>query len=329
MTILFLSRLFWPHFGGVEKHVERVSQELTKLGHQVTVITEQYSKKLKQAEKHQGINIHRIPVWAVSETSKKWAIWYWLWQHQHLIDQADIIHVHDVFFWYLPFKFLYPFKKVFVTFHGYETKFPPSKSAIWQRRLAATLTAGNICVGDYIAKWYGIKPTLVTYGATDLGHRPIGPWPRHPSILVLGRLSQDNDIDLVIKALRKIKPASITFVGDGQFRPQAAKIGPVIGFTNNLNPYLKKANIVIVSSYLSILDALAAGRPVISVYSNPLKKDYLKPLSKYIHITSSVRELVHLIHMYTSGVYPPPSSRWENFSTWAKIAHQYLYLWQN
>ena len=98
--------------------------------------------------------------------------------HKINLRKYDIIHIHDVFFWYLPLRLLYPRKKVFITFHGYETQFPPSRSAIWQRRLAAKLTSGNICVGDYIGKWYGIKPTLVTYGATDLGQRSIGHWPR-------------------------------------------------------------------------------------------------------------------------------------------------------
>ena len=302
MTILFFSRLFWPHVGGVEKHVERVSQELIKLGHQVTVVTEQYDKKLKRVEKRKGINIYRIPIWDVSEKAKKWRIWQWLWQHRDLIQSADIIHIHDVFFWYLPLRLLYPRKKVFITFHGYETKFPLSRSAIWQKRLAARLTAGNICVGDYIGKWYGIKPTLVTYGATDLGQRPIGPWPKKPAIIILGRQTPDNNISEVKTALRH-SGAPVT-------------------------TQIKQASVIIASSYLSIWEGLAAGRPVLSIYTNPLKKDYLAPLSKYIHIANSTQQLTRLIrkYMYTPGVYM--GKTWANLPTWDKITGTYLKLWQ-
>lgn len=270
MTILFFTRLFHPHIGGVERHVERVSQELIKLGHEVIVVTEQYQQKLKEVEKRKSIKVYRIPVGGVSEKAKKWHIWRWLWQHRSLISQADIIHVHDVFFWYLPFRFLFPQKPVFITLHGYETKFPPATSAIFQKRLAAKLTSANICVGDYIGKWYGIKPTLVTYGATDQKRLPL---PKKPHVLVLGRPSKDNNIQEVRQALKRVKHIPVTHS-------------------------LKTASIVIASSYLSILEALAAGRPVISLYSNPLKRDYLLGLNR------------------------------QKIVTWDKICQLYLHLWQ-
>lgn len=298
MTILFFTRLFHPHLGGVEKHVEKVSQELIKLGHQVTVVTEQYQQKLKEVEKRKSIKVYRIPVGGVSEKAKKWRIWHWLWQHRDLIQTADIIHIHDIFFWYLPFKLLFPGKPVFITFHGYETKFPPSASAIFQKRLAAKLTSGNICVGDYISKWYGIKPTLVTYGATDQERLPL---PQKPAAIILGRHSPDNNIDEVRLALRQAGEVSLT-------------------------AHLKQASIVIASSYLSIWEGLAAGRPVLSISTNPLKQDYLKPLSKYIHIAKSAKQLAHLIRMYTSGVYM--HEPWENLPTWDKICQLYLQLWK-
>ena len=297
MNILFLTRLYWPHVGGVEKHVEKVSLELIKLGHEVTVITEQYDKKLKQVARHKGIKVYRIPVWKISEKAKKWYVWKWLWQHQDLISQTDILHIHDVFFWCLPFKLLRLNKKVFITFHGYETKFPISKSAIFHRRLAAKLTSANICVGDYISKWYGIKPDIITYGATDQKKLAL---PKKPAILILGRPSSDNNINQVRAALRQSGP--VTLASD-----------------------LKTASLVIASSYLSIWEGLAAGRPVLSIYTNPLKQDYLKPLSKYIHIANSTSQLIHLIRKYTLAVYPKKA--WENLPTWDKITQQYLLLW--
>ena len=48
MTILFFCQTFYPHIGGVEKHVLEVSKLLVKKGHLVTVLTEQYEDELKR-----------------------------------------------------------------------------------------------------------------------------------------------------------------------------------------------------------------------------------------------------------------------------------------
>lgn len=340
MNILFLTRLYKPHIGGVEKHVETISHYLAEKGHHITIITEQHDKDLKVYEKNFStssksnfIKIYRIPTYGITESQKKWRIWQWLWQHKSLISQADIIHIHDVFFWFLPFRFLFPLKKTFITFHGWETHFPPSKSAIIQKKLAATLTKANICVGKYIPKWYGINPTLISYGATD--QRP-QTFPQNPSILVFGRLSQDNDTDKIIQSLKIIKKKHsnipIIFLGSGPLKNKAQKLGHVITATTNITPHLKKASLVIASSYLSILDALATHRPVISIYSNPLKRDYLtnSPLARHIQITKKSTELTQVISKLLAkpAKICPATQKWIKNQTWQKLASRYLKLWQ-
>src|SRR3990167_11017121 len=143
MKIVFMSRLFYPHIGGVEKHVMEVSCELIKLGHEVVVITELYDKSLKRIEVVDKITVHRIPV-SKNNFLKKFSVWLWMLRHINLFFFADIMHAHDVYYWYVPFKFLLFTKKSFVTFHGYEGKFPISRRAIFQRRLNSYLADGSI-----------------------------------------------------------------------------------------------------------------------------------------------------------------------------------------
>lgn len=157
MNVLFLTRLYWPHVGGVEKHVERIS-EILKKKHEITIVCERHDPLLLDFEQRRGVKIYRI------SGSDKWTIWKWWLVHLQLIKQADIVHVHDVFFWFLPFRLPYWFKKVYVTFHGYEGAVPTRKQVFWHR-LAAKLTRGNICIGDFHRKWYGVKPDFVSYGA--------------------------------------------------------------------------------------------------------------------------------------------------------------------
>ena len=47
MTVVFFSRLFYPHIGGVEKHALEIGKILLKNNHKVVVFTEQYHPKLK------------------------------------------------------------------------------------------------------------------------------------------------------------------------------------------------------------------------------------------------------------------------------------------
>src|SRR4051812_13147164 len=110
MTILFLARRFYPQVGGVEKHVLEISKRLVEKGHKVIVITE-HEDKLKLKEIVDGIEVRRIKV-GKDGWLKKFRIWGALWDMRKVVRRADVIHCHDVFFWYLPFRFLYPGKRV-------------------------------------------------------------------------------------------------------------------------------------------------------------------------------------------------------------------------
>lgn len=158
MKLLFLTRLYLPHVGGVERHVEGICRILSRK-HQIKIITEKYDDSLKDYEKIAGIEVYRM------KASGKIAIWKWMHKNRHLLNWADVIHGHDVYFWIIPFRLRHPNKKTFVTFHGWEGKYPIPVKNIIMRKLSEILAKGNICVGDFIFKWYKTKPDLVTYGA--------------------------------------------------------------------------------------------------------------------------------------------------------------------
>lgn len=43
-SILFLVRLYHPHIGGVEKHVETIAKLLINKGFSITILTEQFEQ---------------------------------------------------------------------------------------------------------------------------------------------------------------------------------------------------------------------------------------------------------------------------------------------
>ena len=314
MTIVFLTRYFWPHVGGVERHVEAVGRELMKLGHKMTVITLKHEAKLPETQTYRGLKIVRLPY-----SNSKWEIWRALWQKRQILKSADIIHCHDVFFWYLPFRFLWPKKPVFTTFHGWEGVYPIPKRNIFAHHLAEKLSWGNICIGDYLPIHYGTRADFISYGA------PLLPAPprRLPvkELIFIGRLDRDLGLMEYFIAIKKLN-LPVTFVGDGALRKEAAKIGKVVGVVKSLKPYLTRPAAILASSYLTMWEALSYGRPVFSLYQNQLKKDYLEkfPAAKAIHISGSAEELVEQ--------FKSPKKIKIKFPDWKQVTRLYLKLWQ-
>jgi len=342
MNILFLSRLFYPHVGGVEKHVLEISRLLTKKGCKVIILTERYDNNLKGFEQFRGIDIYRINT-GKDNFLKKFRIWFGLLKLRKLIKIADIIHAHDVSFWYLPFRFLYPSKPIFTTFHGYETKYPPSKKAIFVRKVSEKLSWGNICVGDYIGMWYGTSSNHVTYGGIDvhLGGAEVAA--SSPSevlkILFVGRLEEDTGILIYLKALELMTQKKIEFqfeaCGDGSLRGNAEKYGKVYGFVEDLDGYINKAGIIFASSYLSMMQAMINKRLVFAVYDNSLKEDYLKmsPFAKWIIIENSPEKLVRKIkyfigHLEDRMRLVNKAHKWVKDQTWDNVVKLYVKLWK-
>ncbi len=368
MTILFLTRLFYPHIGGVEKHVMEISKRLVARGHKVIVITEELSnlhhsitnvipaRRFEEAstlgvnagiqKKHideiNGIEVIRIPI-GHEDSFKKFRIWKSIWEIRKIIKNADIIHCHDVFFWYMPFRFIFPLKRVYTTFHGYES-YPISRKAIIIRKISEKLSFGNICIGDFIKKWYGTRPDFVSYGAVEIPKLSLRGAKRRSNLsqlsaLFIGRLDDQTGIrayNEAFKLLRKKYPKfEFLVVGDGPDKNLLDKKAKAIGFQKNPEQYFQNYRFAFVSRYLSILEAMAGKRLVFAVYDNPVKEDYLKmaPFAKFIIIENTPK---HLAYQAEKIINNPNIEQkmvkeahdWVKKQTWEEMTGIYLNLWK-
>lgn len=340
MNIVFLSRRFYPDIGGVEKHTFEVGKRLLKKGHVVTVITEKTEKAQGNFEKKSRIKIFRIAV-GKDEPGKKFEIWKRLWKLKDIFIQADIVHAHDVFFWYLPFRFLFPQKKVFITFHGFEGTFPVSKKAIVVRKVSEWLSFGNICIGDYIKKWYYTKPDYVTYGGVETHNKNRDSEKKFKKIKIalIGRLDDDMGISYYINAIKLLKKQKIHFsfdiYGEGRYAKTIKKYGSYHGTVKNMKSIVEKYDIFFSCSYLTMLELLAHKKTVIAVYQNPLKKDYLKnsPFERFIFICKNESEITQAMlsiyqNPWKSETMTRNGQKWANTQTWDKVTRMYLKLWE-
>jgi glycosyltransferase involved in cell wall biosynthesis len=337
MTILFFSRLFYPHIGGVETHALQIGKMLVKYGHKVVVVTEKYS--WSDTDSVEGIQIYRMPV-GKENRLKKFRVWVWLWKQRQLITQADIIHCHDVFFWYLPFRFIFPNKPVYTTFHGHEMTFPPSKKAILVRKISEKLSWGNICVGAYIQKWYGTKPTFVTDGAIEtVKESHLKKMQGKIKIVFIGRLEPDTGVPLYLHLLDIVKSKHIDFsfeaCGDGSLRELVKQYGIVHGFVQNVPEYINDADIVFASSQLSIMEAFLGKRIVFAAYENALKKDLLSlaHFGKWIILSDNPSYLADQVIAVMNNPLAYKNQienayQWVKTQTWRNLADLYTQLWQ-
>ena len=337
--VIFLSRLYYPHVGGVEKHLKKLSVILSKK-HQITIITEQHDASLPLVENYPEAKVYRIPVSNCSERTKKWAIWSWIWRNRNLFSEADVVHIHDVFFWVLPvlpFKILHP-KRYFITFHGYEGANPPHlKQVIWHK-LGELLTSGNICIGQFYSKWYFTKADVVSFGACDIPFKSVA---KTNKAIFVGRLDHDTGIMEYLKAAKELK-LKLDVYGEGPLLTQAREFVKVTktevvfhGFDPNAAEYISKYKYAFISRYLGILESLSSKTMVFAHYDSEIKYDYLSnsPFSDWIFIGKNSQEIASSVLQYQK--YPKryqlsldKGYNWAKEQTWAKLAQDYENLWQ-
>jgi glycosyltransferase involved in cell wall biosynthesis len=296
MNILLFSQSFTPQIGGVENHLNGVIKEFQKNGDQVSVITIN-NKNLKSFEIIDAVKIYRINHPKI-KTLGLLKIWFEIFKKRNLIKKADVIHIHDVFIYYLPFRFLFPKKKIITVFHGWENLFPIPKKNILYKKIAQKLSDKTISIGRYINKHYQLsnKNNQISYGAVKIPRNAKKIIKKEKKLfLFLGRLEKDTGIETfleTIKLVKKTENIRVVFCGDGPLKQKCQKYGEVKGFINP-EKELAKADFCFVGGYLSMLEAFNYQCQVICSYENQLKKDYwLKtPFSEFLIIAKDSKTL--------------------------------------
>ncbi len=94
VRIVMLAAFFHPHIGGVERHVRYLSEELSRQGHSITVLTKRYDPSLLREERLGPIRVLRFPHSPIPPTPKL-GVWLWLPSRLHLLVRADGVPLHD------------------------------------------------------------------------------------------------------------------------------------------------------------------------------------------------------------------------------------------
>ena len=352
MKVVFLTRRYWPSVGGVERHVQFLSQALLQQlpSIELQIITEQHDPSLPEKEIHQGLEILRLPLQPdTNNPDIKKSVWEWMRQHKMLLQNADIIHIHDVFFWLQPFLLSLRKPRIYTTFHGYEPPGPPTWRQRLMHQLAELQSEGNICVGSFHQKWYGVEPTVESYGAVEeaFANIPVLSKTKSTSVrssqrkyLFIGRLEEDTGIWAYLEAMSALKERNelnfrLDVVGEGALNTQLQEFVkqtdlPVsfLGVQQATPQLYRSYDAACVSGYLSMLEALASGLPVVATYMTLLKKDYLllSPFADWVSVAAPGAALATALQAPVP--LQPKAQAWAQRQMWAQLAAQYLRLWQ-
>ena len=343
--ILFLAPAFAPEKGGVEQHLLELSRTLRDRGYRLTVITRTPLSCQTPAAEGENPLILRLPA-----PPGRRKVWPWLWSHRALFREASLVHCHDFsafWGWYLPYRFLWPDKKVYVTFHGWEGRYPISRKTVFYRKVTEKCCRGNICVGDFISRWYGTRPSAVTYGGVALPAEQRSR-PMQGRALFIGRLENDTGWPIYLQALEELwrehkLQLELAVCGQGSLeqssRRHCADQGlPVrfLGHVDNLDDEIQSSSMVLTTGYLSLLACFANQRPVVTVYDNPVKRDYLIMMPQareMLEIAGGLAELKASIlrlmqDAETVQAKVAAAYAWAKEQTWEKVADTYEQLWQ-
>jgi len=346
MKILFIAPNYLPHIGGVEKHIYKLTQELLKDNHQVTILTQKFDNSYKDYEKENNLEIIRVNKKENKILNRLHKAIYML-KFLKSIVKFDIIHVHD----YSTFEiFIFPIypilkllnKKIYITFHGYEGDVPPRKSIIKRRKLVENLTYKNICIGNFIPKWYGTKADIISYGGVDKVDDIQNL--KEDYILFIGRLANDTGIFDYIKAWGSVhqKYDKIQFIicGDGVLKEELKNhiiqnnIKNIIfkGFVSDVESYIKDAKVIFTAGYLGILEAFSYKKNTIAIYDNELKKDYLTMIPNYSEMMwVSDSKLENIIFSLEDALKNTTKKeiayKYACKNSWEKVKEKYCRLW--
>lgn len=164
-----------------------------------------------------------------------------------------------------------------------------------------------VSVGNYIGKYYMVKPDVISYGAVNWQYKKFKKDSK--SIVYVGRLEENTGLGEFLKWLDKNPGYSVDFCGDGKLRDKCRKYGKVHGFCDPI-PFYKKAKICVPGGYLAALEALSYGCELKLFWNNPVKKDYWK-MSPFYKLKG--KKLID----------------WAKAQTWEKLANEYIALYNS
>ncbi len=341
--VLMVSPRYRPAIGGVEVHVEKLVDVLSQKGFKVSILTSSHKLGLKPYEQVGNSIVQRIPFgWE----KNPFLTYLWVLRNLRGLNKYDIVHVHDtipLLFWYLPLMLLKPRKRIHTTFHGFEKDPVPSVFKIL-RRIARKLSSRVLCIGSFIEKTYRVRCDRVLVGAVEMANVLDRP---RDGLVFVGRIESDTGVIAYLDVLQNLEinhgvRTHLTVCGGGTMESDLVSRAKEIsvdlqlkGVVDEPSEIVGSAQVCLAGGYLSILEAMSIGVPVIALAQTGLKWRYylsMRSAGGPISIQTTPEGAGREIHRLLTNplLYQYISTTGKKFAsalTWERIAMEYLALW--
>jgi glycosyltransferase involved in cell wall biosynthesis len=359
MKIVHTCNRYYPYFGGLESHVQNISEKMVQLGHQVSVYSTDPTGLLPPSEVLNGVNVRRFKCFAPKDSyffSTK------LYDSLKVTD-CDIIHGHDLNgFPLLAGALAKRSKKFFVSLHvgAFSSYFRNLARFPYDRILMHVFlrrASRIICVSEGERKIYqkGLRMPKDKFIVIPNGYEPNASLVKNPlkkerSILSVGRLEKAKGLHYLLSSFDFIEKDSefndvqLTIVGKGPYEAKLRQLISKLGITKKVfmhqnvpsiqlaELYLRCTVFVALSNYesqgLAVCDALALQKPTITSTA-PVLDDYVKKgYSIGVSLPPNIEELTEKIKNVLRNPikYRPPKIE---MPSWTEVTNRTLTLYND
>ncbi len=298
MRIGIVTQSYFPIRGGVAEHVYHTALELERRGHEVTILTANFSR-FDDDRGRQVIRLGRDFTIPYNGAFVNVTVGWSFRERLRAIEKEkrfDVVHIHGPLEPVLPLSALQSFRAPMVgTFHSYSPG-TPSGYVVFQKTLAqyGGLLSARIAVSEaakgFISRFFPGNYEIIPNGVDTERFRPDlepMPWRRRHNeftVLFVGRLDPRKGLKFLLQAFsmiaRQVPNARLIVVGNGMLRPYYERfVAPELrhrvsfpGFVSaaNLPRYFASADVYVSPAIGSesfgivLLEGLASGPAVVA-----------------------------------------------------------------
>ncbi len=300
MKVLFWVERIWPEIGGIETFARQLVPAMRKRGHKMAIISSSFSTATEEKDPEFGFKMWRFPFAAAFKTRDLHQIKTIAEQVTHLIQafQPDLIHLNTLltssfFFLRVP-KAIRP--PTLLTLHTAMAK--PEYAHNLQNQILQNVdyvvgvSKATLARCLQVAPAFAAQSTIIYNGRHMPSIKPQTLRFDTPTLLCLGRLSEEKGFDIALEAFitvcECIPNAQLIIAGDGDERAALEKqavdlgIADAVTFSGRIHPdrvpeLINQSTIVVVPSRheqfgLVALEAAQMARPVVASRVGGLKE---------------------------------------------------------
>lgn len=357
LRVLLATPRYFPFTGGVETHVYEVARRLVTLGAEVTVLTTDPGGNLPANEQLEGVNIRRVGTWPKVED------FYFAPQMYGVITEGnwDVVHCQGIHTFVPPLAMFAAWKAkipYIVTFHtgGHSSRLRNRIRGLQWKLLRPLLAGAERLVGvsrfeaKSFRKRLRLPGTLFTVIPNGSNLPDVGPGagagPDPDLILSVGRLELYKGHHRIIAAMPHLLEARpglrLRVLGSGPYEKTLHRLAEEFGVADKVHigaiaasdrqgmaSLLASASLVVLlSEYeahpIAVMEALAAGRPVLGADTSGLAELAERGLVTTIPLNSSPQEVAAAILHQLEQAQVPPAVQ---LPTWDGCAKSLLALY--